>query len=380
MKILAFYLPQFHQIPENDVWWGEGFTEWTNTKKTNPLFKNHYQPKIPLNKNYYDLSKMDTLLWQAELANKYGIHGFVFYHYWFKDGKKLLEKPAEMLLENKELKTKFCFSWANEPWSRRWDGSETEILMPQEYGEKKEWKMHFDYLLKFFKDSRYIFVNNKPLFIIYKPDLIPNCNEMMDYWDELALENNLNGITFISQHASFFSNKCKDMKFDYNILFEPGYTLITHQNIKNKKEKLKIIMKNPLVFEIKKNNFAKRFYSKKELNIMNFGRYNYDVIWKAIINRKNNDKKTLQGGFVDWDNSPRIGKRALVFHGSTPEKFQKYLSLLIKKLKKENKDLLFITAWNEWAEGSYLEPDEKHGYKYLEAVNNALIENGENNE
>lgn len=140
-------------------------------------------------------------------------------------------------------------------------------------------------------------------------------------------------------------------------------------------------MKNPLVFfEIKKNNFAKRFYSKKELNIMNFGRYNYDVIWKAIINRKNNDKKTLQGGFVDWDNSPRIGKRALVFHGSTPEKFQKYLSLLIKKLKKENKDLLFITAWNEWAEGSYLEPDEKHGYKYLEAVNNALIENGENNE
>ena len=150
IKVVAFYLPQFHTIPENDEWWGKGFTEWVNVKKAKPIFKGHRQPRVPLNDNYYDLSQTETIRWQADLANKYGVYGFCFYHYWF-DGKLLLEKPAELLLEHKDIPLRFCFSWANEPWARTWDGKQHQILMPQSYGEKKDWQRHFDYLLPFLK-------------------------------------------------------------------------------------------------------------------------------------------------------------------------------------------------------------------------------------
>ena len=159
-KIIAFYLPQFHRIPENDKWWGEGFTEWTNTKSSKPLFKGHDQPKEPLNDNYYNLLDKDTRKWQGELAKKYGIYAFCYYHYWF-NGKLLLQKPIEKMLNQNEPNLPFCMCWANEPWSRSWDGREKEVIMPQAYGEKKQWKKHFDYLLPFFKDTRYIKVGNK---------------------------------------------------------------------------------------------------------------------------------------------------------------------------------------------------------------------------
>ena len=198
MKIIAFYLPQFHAIPENDKWWGKGFTEWINVKKATPLFNGHYQPRVPLNKNYYNLLDGGTMAWQVELAKHYGIYGFCFYHYWF-NGHLLLEKPVENYLNNHELNLPFCICWANEHWTNGWVSKENKILIAQKYGGVAEWKKHFYYLLDFIKDPRYIKLDNKPLVIIYRPELIDSRNEMLDCWQELAINEGLSGLTFAYQ-------------------------------------------------------------------------------------------------------------------------------------------------------------------------------------
>jgi len=166
MKVVALYLPQFHTIPENDTWWGEGFTEWVNIKKAIPLFENHHQPRMPLQDNYYNLADPDVMRWQASIAKEHGVYGFCFYHYWF-DGKLLLQKPIENFLENKDIDIHFCISWANEHWTDQWVSEKWNVLIEQRYGERDEWKVHFDYLLPYFKDDRYIKVDEKPVFVIY---------------------------------------------------------------------------------------------------------------------------------------------------------------------------------------------------------------------
>ena len=224
MKIIAFYLPQFHNIPENDEWWGDGFTEWVNVKKAKPIFDGHNQPRVPLNHNYYNLLDDDVKIWQADLAKKYGVYGFCYYHYWF-DGKLLLEKPMEQMLENKKVDIPFCICWANEPWTRAWVG-ETKTLIPQKYGSKKEWKEHFDYLLPFFKDPRYILDEGKPLVVIYRPEIIDVLNDMLDYWNELAKNAGFEGLKFAYQSAGMDElpkNKRNDSRFDYDIEFQPAY-------------------------------------------------------------------------------------------------------------------------------------------------------------
>ena len=223
MKIIAFYLPQFHNIPENDEWWGDGFTEWVNVKKAKPLYAGHVQPKEPLDDNYYDLTDDKVKVWQSQLAKKYGVYGFCYYHYWF-NGKLLLEKPMEQMLANPEVDTPFCICWANEAWTKAWVNS-TQTLIPQKYGEKKEWKDHFDYMLKFFKDDRYIKCDGKPLLVIYKPELIECGNEMIDYFQELAKEAGFPGICMAYQHGNmdFYSENKDDSRYDLDIEFQPIY-------------------------------------------------------------------------------------------------------------------------------------------------------------
>lgn len=222
MKIIAFYLPQFHDIPENDEWWGKGFTEWVNVKKAQPLYKGHEQPRIPMNENYYNLLDDNVKIWQANIAKEYGIYGFCYYHYWF-GGKLLLEKPMEQMLKNPKVDIPFCISWANEPWTKAWV-NESKVLIPQFYGGKKEWKEHFDYLLPFFKDNRYIKEDNKPLFIIYRAEVIDCLNDMLDYWTELAQQNGFSGMKYAYQNLTFdlMPNR-DDSRFDYNIEFQPSY-------------------------------------------------------------------------------------------------------------------------------------------------------------
>lgn len=354
VKVLAFYLPQFHEIAENNAWWGEGFTEWVNTKKAPPLFETHYQPKEPFNDNYYNLLDKKTRLWQADLAKKYDVYGFVYYHYWFK-GKKLLEKPAELMLSENEPDFPFCFSWANEPWSRAWSGEEKEVLIPQDYGDEEDWKNHFYYLLKFFLDHRYIKIDGKPIFIIYRSLSIPRCDEMLVFWNNLAVKNGLKGLYFIKTNTSYeedFTNS----NFSASIDFEPMYTLSHHLDLITK-------IKRRLTLELNKK------FGTKKLDILD-----YDFIWNKILKRPISDKNRFLGAYVNWDNTARKNYNGLVINGGTPDKFHNYFLQQLKRAKSINSEFIFINAWNEWAEGAYLEPDKKHGYGYLDALKKALGE------
>ncbi|AFA48876.1 glycosyltransferase WbsX family protein [Acetobacterium woodii] len=353
-KIIAFYLPQFHSIPENDEWWGKGFTEWTNTKKAMPLYKNHYQPKLPYGNNYYNLLNKETRLWQAKLAMEHGVYGFCYYHYWF-NGKMLLNKPLEEVLKLNEPELPFCMCWANEPWTRTWDGGENEILMPQYYGNRDDWQKHFEYLLPFFKDSRYITVDEMPLFLIYKTSLIENCDEMIKYWNELGVKNGLKGI-YVAEELTGFQLKpcCKETRAV--VEFEPTYTIRENADIFSR-----------LILKIK-YLLRKKIVSGKLIRF-----YDYDYIWNKIIKRKRKviDKKVFLGAFIDWDNSARKKYEAIIFKGASPQKFEKYIKKQLMVAKELNSEFVFLNAWNEWAEGTYLEPDQKYGYAYLEAIKEA---------
>ena len=377
MKIIAFYLPQFHNIPENDEWWGDGFTEWVNVKKAKPLYHGHAQPRVPLNNNYYDLLDDDVKVWQAKLAKKYGIYGFAYYHYWFS-GHMLLEKPMEQMLANKNIDLPFCISWANETWTKAWVGDEKKVLLLQKYGARKEWKEHFDYLLKFFKDERYIKVNGCPFFIIYRPEVIPCLNEMLDAWNEWAKENGFPGMCFAYQSNDFDLIKGRDnSRFDYDIEFQPGFATgqVKKQNFKT----LRSIRRNVAHFVEKYFGLDLYRFGKNVINkVVDNQRFDYDMVWENIIKTKPASNKNLPGAFVGWDNSPRHGERATIYTGDSPEKFEKYMTQQIRNARDNyHSDMLFMYAWNEWAEGGYLEPDTRNEYGNLEAIKNALEKNNE---
>lgn len=369
MRIIAFYLPQFHSIPENDEWWGEGFTEWANMKAAKSLFEGHNQPRIPLNNNYYNLLDDSTMEWQVDLAKKYGVYGFCFYHYWF-DGRMLLQKPMENMLKNQNINFPYCISWANEAWTNAWKSDENaRTLIAQRYGNTKEWKEHFDYLLQFFMDENYIKEDGKPLFIMYRPEICDCLNPMLDYWNELAKEVGFAGMCFAYQQVSYYLKTDKDeSRFDYRIEYQPGYARYDAQNTGGSSSallKLKTSIRN-MAGTIDKRvgtNIAAKL-TKQDLSFED-----YDNLCQVILNRHGEDEKSIAGMFVDWDNTPRRGNRGRVCKGSNPEKFKKYLKQQIHNVKSTYKnDMLFIFAWNEWAEGGYLEPDTENTYGYLEAI------------
>jgi len=339
IKIFALYLPQYHTIPENDEWWGKGFTEWTNVKKAKPLFKGHNQPRIPLNNNYYNLLDDNTFKWQIGLAKNYGIDGFCFYHYWF-NGKLLLEKPLENYLDNKELDFPFFFSWANEPWARTWDGQNTNVLMPQIYGGKDDIVNHFNYMLPFFKDFRYIKKDNKPVFVLYKANSITYLDEMIDIWTKMARNNGFDGIFFVESLVGTQKEKYSKQT-DACFYFEPMWSG-TH-------------MKDNIVYRA----FRYCFHRNKS---------SYERGLKKVLKYENLSKDRYAGFFVDWDNSPRKGKNGCVFLNTSIQLFDKYLKAQLEKMKINNCSILFINAWNEWCEGAYLEPDVKNQYSYLESI------------
>lgn len=370
MKIIAFYLPQFHAIPENDKWWGTGFTEWDNLKRAKPLFNGHYQPRIPQNGVYYNLLDDEVKKLQIKLAKDNGVYGFCFYHYWF-DGHMLLEKPVEQFLNNIELDMPFCICWANEPWTKAWVSKNDEVLINQNYGDATQWKKHFEYLMPFFKDSRYIKNDGKPLFVIYRPNQIEYLNEMIDYWETLAIENGLPGIDFAYQQIDLDLQKNSDTsRFSYNIEFQPVYAL---EDGNKKAQSVTRFLK-------KVDNIIYGIFKKKLSDVLmkSVRKYDYDKVWQAIIEHEPKDEKCIPGVFVDWDNTPRRKEKGRVFVGGSPEKFEKYLTAQIKRTRDVyKKDMIFLTAWNEWSEGCYLEPDEKYGDAYLRAIKNALNETGE---
>ena len=351
VKAVAFYLPQFHPIPENDRAWGAGFTEWNNVRKARPLFEGHDQPRIPENGNYYSLLDPAARRWQSELALENGIFGFCYYHYWFGGGL-LLEKPAEAMLSDPEIRIPFCFSWANENWTRRWDGGKNEVIVRQDYGGPAEWRAHWEYLLPFFRDSRYITLDGKPLFLIYKPEEIPCLKDMLACWQEAAKAAGFPGLCLMIQSPSwFFSSSYALRGFDYQIRFQPFFSMAWHGKSLTLPQRLL--------------NRLRAAGKKKQT------RLDYDALWENSLSLPA-EPRMIAGACPDWDNTPRT-KTGYMLLGASPEKFGRYMERLCEKILREDAlPLVFLNAWNEWGEGAYLEPDERHHGAYLQALKNAL--------
>ncbi len=366
IKIIPLYLPQFHTIPENDEWWGKDFTEWVNVKGAKPLFEGHNQPRVPLNDNYYDLSDIETLKWQCKIAKEHGIYGFCMYHYWF-NGKLLLEKPMEMLLAHPEIDIRYCISWANHDWTDGWKASDRapRVLIAHNFNDEQDWVNHFNYMLPFFKDPRYMREDNKPIMVIYIPNLIKKLDKMLALWTQMAIDAGLEGLTYIYQSASSsFDNSWNHSLFKYGVEMHPGYVNM-YFNKKNKGIFPKLMKYSR---EIKRLLGIKRslLVEKKKTEVT---RCDYDETWQNILKIKLGERNMIPCAFVDWDNTPRHSIRGSVYEGATPEKFRKYFAQLVENTKKYyDTDMIFVFAWNEWAEGGYLEPDTKNGWGYLEAI------------
>lgn len=362
-KLLAYYLPAFHEVEENNNWYGKGFTEWDNTKKGKPFFIDHYQPRIPW--KYYDLLDESVILEQMQMAKENGIDGFIYYHYWFdENGRKILEKPLENLITiEKDKRIDFCVCWANESWKKTWhDGiGDPELLIEQKYGKEKDWKNHFDYLLAFFKDEKYIKVNNCPMLIIYKIENIPFYDEMFETWNKYAKENGFNGVHIVRLYTS---HKVDGLNFECNASadFEPGYTLSC--DIKRNLF-AKWRMKNWLYWKL----YSNEWYSKHFLN-----KVDYDAFYSTLLSKTYSNPNKYCSIITDWDNSPRKGRRGTIFVGSSPSKFGKYLFNIKRFAEKNNIPYIFCFAWNEWGEGGYLEPDLKNGDAYLKAVREVMLD------
>jgi Glycosyltransferase WbsX len=357
-KVLAFLLPQFHRIPENDAWWGEGFTEWTNVRRARPLFSRHYQPRVPRDDRYYDLLDPAVHDWQAALAQQHGVYGFCYYHYWFS-GRQLLEKPIELLLQRGRPDIPFCLAWANEPWTRAWDGGDKQVLMPQAYGDEAAWRVHFDYLLSVFRDPRYIRVEGKPMLLIYRSASIEVCEAMFRLWRQCAERAGLPGLHLVSMLTGFDRDRRAEI-FDAFAEFEPMYT----------------IRYGLSYWHRKREKWLRRLTSAMWRT---FGRgphvphsFDYVALWRAIVARPL-PRRTYPGAFVDWDNSPRRGlDRSMVMRNFDARAFEAGLVGQLRKAQRASAEFLFVNAWNEWAEGTYLEPDKDRGLSLLNSVASAV--------
>ena len=341
IKIIAFYLPQFHPIPENDHWWGKGFTEWTNVTKAVPQFLGHYQPHLPGELGFYDLRLVDSIRAQAELARHYGIHGFCFHHYWF-GGRRLLEKPLNILLENKDIKINFCLCWANENWSRRWDGLEDDILLSQSHSAEDDIAF-IDSIIPAFNDERYIKIEGKPLLVVYRVTLLPDPKATAIRWRQRVKEMGFPDVHLVAA-TSFEISDASEYGFDATVEFPPH--------------------------KLKPNPINEKFTI---LNPEYKGKiYDYEI-WRTKWNSQGKGIH-YRGVMPSWDNEPRRPGGGFTFVNASSASYADWLDKVCDETvkKDESERIVFINAWNEWAEGAHLEPDRKNGYAYLHATGSVL--------
>ena len=346
VKALAFYLPQFHTFPENDEWWGKGFTEWTNTKKSKPRFEGHYQPREPHDDiGYYALDNVETIKKQVALAKEHGIYGFCFYYYWFS-GKRLMEKPLDLFLKDRSIDFHFCLCWANENWTRTWDGMDKNILIKQEFKKEDPKKFILD-MKKYLVDPRYIKIDNKPLILIYNPDSIPDFENTMKEWRKTAKEIGI-GEIFICSKNTMADRDLKNIDFvDAEFEFAP----VGHGQY---------FIQNPI--EVNDNHCY-----------FNYGKTVTD--FKKIYHDHISATPFYYSCTMGWDNSARKKKDYWVLGKYSPEKFYDWLNIIIEETERrfpEDNRFIFINAWNEWAEGTYLEPDKKYGYTNINTASKAI--------
>lgn len=346
VKPIAFYLPQFHPTPENNKWWGDGFTEWVNVSQSKPIFDGHYQPRIPGILGYYDLRLKETIEQQIALAQRYGIYGFCIYHYWF-GGKKILHKPLEIFSQI-ETDFKFCLCWANESWSRRWDGSENELLIKQDHNFDTD-KKYIEEIFPYLKKRNYIEAEGKKLLIIYRPSLIKDLKKLIYSWKEYCKNRGVDLAVFGCE--TFGESNLEKLGLDGSVEFPPHNTITP---------------------------FEKSLISDSHPRKPIF--YDYRKYVQDQVLRNEKRYKCFPGVITGWDNSPRRKISPTIFLNSTPSLFSVLLNDAIarsqSKYINENNRYIFINAWNEWAEGTYLEPDSKFGFEYLEVIQNLINTQG----
>lgn len=343
IKLIAFYLPQFHPIKENDEWWGKGFTEWTNVTKAVPQFLGHYQPHLPDYLGFYDLRLKAAQSEQIALAKQYGIYGFCYHYYWFNN-KKVLETPLEAVLNNPDLDFPFCINWANQNWTRRWDGLEQDILLAQHHSDEDDIAFIAD-AARYMCDPRYIRIEGKPLLILYRPGLLPDARATAMRWRKWCRENSIGEIFLALTHAFEHINP-NEIGFDAAIEYAPNTFPV-----------------KPITNQI--------ITAGKMINPLYQGTiYDYEEAARFGQNQTAPSYKKFRGLFPGWDNEARVPGRGTIYTNSSPVRFHQWLTTLIsitRKQFKPSEQLIFINAWNEWAEGAHLEPDRKYGFGFLES-------------
>jgi hypothetical protein len=375
-RLIAFYLPQFHPTPENDRWWGTGFTEWTNVAKARPLFRDHYQPRVPADLGFYDLRLPEVRAEQAALARDAGIEGFCYWHYWFA-GKRMLERPFNEVLRLGEPNFPFCLGWANHNWTGVWHGAPNRMLIEQTYPGQADYEKHFYAVLEAFHDPRYIRVRGKPVFVIYRPKDLPSAVELIELWQLLAAKNGLTGIHFVANvlpsdqpydyRSNGFAAGIADDSLRVNFLNAWQRSLEGYQARNGHNDPVHQAL-------LKSRAFVRAISLKgrKELRLRLSKPAVFDYAEAMLHAHKHVTTECHSYPCVipNWDHSPRAGNRSVIFHNSTPELFRKHMrkavDLVIQKPFEDR--LLFVKAWNEWAEGNYLEPDLKFGHAYLDVV------------
>lgn len=382
-RVIAFYLPQFHPIPENDKWWGRGFTEWTNVGNAKPLFKGHYQPRVPADLGYYDLRMPEVRKAQAELARDAGIEGFCYWHYWFGNGKQLLERPFNEVLASGEPDFPFCLGWANHSWSTKtWvksNGSyQNQTIVEQLYPGEKDNVAHFRYVLKAFKDKRYIRVDGKPVFVIFDPFQLPDCISFIHLWQKLARENGLEGIHFVGytqntsgrglttaqgQKAADFYPVDKSDEY-YRGVLNLGFDAVASIGL----WRAEAVLKGRYRFLLHRllNNKVGFSYVRK---------FDYREVMENYYVPEDAWENVYPSLVPQWDRSPRAGGLNGVYIDSTPERFKEAIEKALKLVenKPDEHKILFLKSWNEWAEGNYVEPDLKYGHGYLDAIRSSIL-------
>ncbi len=352
-RLIAFYLPQFHPIPENDEWWGKGFTEWTNVGKAKPLFKGHYQPRVPADLGYYDLRNPEVREAQAKMANKYGVEGFCYWHYWFGNGKRLLERPFKEVLTSGKPEFPFCLGWANEDWKGFAHGmTNRNLLIKQKYPGVVDYTNHFYEVLPAFKDKRYIKIEDRPIFIIYRPLLHPDMQIFINIWQNLAKKEGLNKIYFVG-HSAFIDEKDSIINIGFDAVI--ANRIFSYFQINATTSRLickvnKIFRGIPMV-------------------------YSYKKIYTYFTGEEDRQENVFPVLCPNWDHTPRSGIAGVVFHNSTPELFERHVIQVLDKITEKpiDQNIVFLKSWNEWGEGNYIEPDQKFGLQYLEVLKKHFI-------
>ena len=350
IKPIAIYLPQFHPTPENDEWWGKGFTEWTNVAKATPRFEGHHQPQLPSDLGFYDLRLEEARMAQEAMAKEYGIHGFCYYHYWF-NGKRLLHEPLDRKLQNPKEDFPFMLCWANETWSRRWLGEEKEILIEQTYSFEDDLQ-HINYLIPIFKDKRYIKIYNRPVFVFYRPTFMPDIEKTLKIFRNECKKNGLENPYLIASNSHSGHTDLKALGFDDILNFQPKLSSLNNAFVDDNS-----------ISKLKSNLLLGVFSSKLKL-------FDYQNAKKLM--RSKYSYNYLPCSFVGWDNTARRGENGIIIKNQKVEVFiqdlQDEINQLLSQNRNEEENIFFINAWNEWAEGNHLEPDTKNSKKYLIAL------------